>query len=127
MYENMSDTLLLQILEEMKNMSKRMGNLETEVKTTKENMNERFESMDQRFENMKEDMDQRFNQVDQVLERIETNNHEDIVGMLHLIEHKIGEKNTEILTKIDALNNENLSINRRLHRVEGIVEGLTKQ
>ena len=101
----MSDDILKQILNEMNDMKVDMNDLKSDMHDMKSEMN-----------NMKSDMNNRFTNVDRALERIENQNQEDVMGMLKVIN-----------SKIETEDNEVLAINRRLHRVEGVVEGLTKQ
>lgn len=108
----MNEDILKQILNEMKDMKTDMHDMKSDINDLKSEMN----NMKSEMSNMKADMNNRFTNVDMALERIENQNHEDVLGMLKVINNKMDKEDNEVL-----------AINRRLHRVEGVVEGLSKQ
>lgn len=122
----MSDEMLKEILKEVKGLKEDMKDMKVDMKDMKEDMNGLkvemrdvkvdMNGMKNAMKEMKEDMNDRFNSVDLALEQIINQNHEDVVGMIKTMD-----------IKLDAKDNEVLAINRRLHRVEGVVEGLSKQ
>lgn len=105
----MSEKILQQILaqmnavqEEVKNMSQRMDIFESELKDVKKDMNNRFDHLDKEVHDIKESV-----------HRIELNQPEDILSLMHQIQNKLEDK-TEVL-------------NKRVYNVETEVQRLGRQ
>lgn len=100
--------MLKQVLEEVKNSNNGMANIENQLNQ----MDSRFDTLDTTNFSMQSDI----TDIKQGVQRIEESHPEDVMGMLKTIN-----------SKLDERDNEMLAINRRLYRVEGVVEGVSKQ
>ncbi|WNF37404.1 hypothetical protein RJD24_02775 [Bacillaceae bacterium IKA-2] len=104
----MSENILKQVLEEVKNLNNGLANIENQLNQ----MDSRFDTLDTTNLSMQSDI----TDIKQGVQRIEESHPEDVIGMLKTIN-----------SKLDERDNEMLAINRRLYRVEGVVEGVSKQ
>lgn len=114
----MSDDLLKQILEEMKSLNQRLSHVESNMATKQDlmdirvQMNSRFDTLETKMSYVESDVAS----IKATVDLIASETPQDVMGMLKQINAKLEEKNYDVQ-----------ALNKRLFKVESVVERVTTE